>query len=126
MSYRQVSTFVAFLFFVLFVTLVLLPEIVYWLFRLQEYEIGNFLAKRAGVLFLGLSMLCFYSRNTKSIEVENTVALAVGTAMGAMALLGVYELVRGNAGPGILVAVFVEILIAALFSQLLFKNRIAA
>lgn len=126
MSYRQVSTFVAFLFFVLFVTLVLLPEIVYWLFRLQEYEIGNFLAKRAGVLFLGLSILCFYSRNTKSIEVENTVALAVGTAMGAMALLGVYELVRGNAGPGILIAVFVEILIAALFSQLLFKNRTAA
>jgi hypothetical protein len=126
MPHRQVSTLAALLFLVLFATLVLLPEIVYWLFRLQENELGDFLSKRAGVLFLGLSILCFYSRNTKSIEVENTVALSVGTAMGAMALLGVYELVRGNAGLGILVAVIVELSIAALFSRLWFKNRTAA
>lgn len=59
MHYRHVSSGVALLFFVLFVTLVLLPEIVYWLFQLQQNEVADFFARRAGMLFLGLSTLCF-------------------------------------------------------------------
>ncbi|MEP4249309.1 hypothetical protein [Tateyamaria sp.] len=118
MSFQQVSTIASLLFLLLFVTLVLVPEIVYWLFKMQGNELGDFLAKRAGMLFLGLSILCFYSRKTKSREVEKIVSLSVGTAMGAMALLGVYELFWGHAGLGILVAVFIEVLIAASFFRL--------
>ncbi len=114
MSYRHLCSAASLLFFILFATLIFLPEIVYWLFNIQGNELGDFLAKRAGVLFLGFSVLCFCSRNTTSKEVRHIVALSVGTAMGAMALLGIYELVRGNTGPGILVAVFIELAISIL------------
>lgn len=123
MSYKNFSTVVSILFFALFVTLVALPEIVYWLFGLQGNELGDFFAKRAGMLFFGLTILCFYSRNTKSKEAENLVALSVGAAMAIMALLGVYEFAWGNAGLGILLAVIIEVLIAVGFSRFWINNR---
>lgn len=115
MSFHSICSGVALLFLSLCVTLVALPEIVYWLFSLQGNDLGDFLAKRAGMLFLGLSVLCFLSRNSTNSEVKRIVAASIGAAMGAMALLGIYELVRGNAGLGILAAIFIEIAITALF-----------
>lgn len=125
MSYKQASSSVALLFLVLFIVLIFWPDIVYWLFQVEGNETADFLAKRAGMLFLGLSILCFHSRNTVSGEVVDLVALCVGLAMATMALLGVIELMRGNAGWGILVAVFIEVSIAALFYRLWFKNLTA-
>ncbi len=118
MSYRYLCIVFASLFFILCGTLIFLPGIVYWLFNIQGNALGDFLAKRAGILFLGFSILCFYSRNSQSKEVRQIVALSVGSAMGAMAVLGVYELFRGNAGPGILVAVVIEMTISILFFRL--------
>lgn len=115
MPYRNVCLAVALLFAALCLTLLFLPEIVYWLFQIQGNELGDFLARRAAVLFLGLAILCFCSRHSRSSEVRRLVALAVGTAMAAMALLGMYELIWGMAGPGILVAVSIESAIAGLF-----------
>lgn len=125
MSYRNVSSLAAVIFFVLFVTLISLPEVVYWLFSLQENELGNFLAKRASVLFLGFSILCFLSRNSSNSEVQHVVSVTVGSAMGAMALLGIYELAFGSVGAGILVAVFIEIIVSVLFFQCWKENEAA-
>ena len=115
MTYRMLSTGVALICITLCLTLMFAPTIIYWLFGLDGNALGDFMTKRAGVLFLGLAILCFASRNTTSPEVIQLVSLSLGVAMLVMALLGVFELARGNAGLGILLAVVAELIIAALF-----------
>ncbi len=122
MFYR-LSLAAAFLFGALSLTLIFLPEIVYWLFQLEGNTLGDLLGKRAGMLFLGLAILCFYARTSISPEVRSLVALAVASSMGGMAMVGLYELVWGMAGPGILVAVAIELTLAALYSAQWVENR---
>ena len=123
MSYRRTTTITSLIFITLFVALVLFPQVIYWLFNLQQNDVSDFLAKRAGMLFLGLAILCFYSRNTSSMEVEKLVSLSIATSMTAMAVLGIFEFLRGNAGPGIMVAVFAELVIALFFYRLWSAHR---
>jgi len=85
------------------------------LFQIQGNDLGDFLAKRAGVLFLGLTVLCYYSRNSYTAEVQDLVSLAVGLSMGVMAFLGIFEFTRGTVGSGIFLAVVIESTIAFLF-----------
>lgn len=123
MSFRLVASIVGVLFLVLSAVLILIPEVIYWLFEQDGNRLGDFLAKRAGVLFIGFSVFCLASRNTVSPEVVGIVALSIGTAMSAMAGLGFYEFINGNAGPGIMIAIVVEVIIAALFLRLWFDHR---
>jgi hypothetical protein len=118
MTFRTVSSATALIFLTLSVILVAAPQIVYWLFSLQGNDLGGFLAKRAGALFLGLSILCFLACNTSSPDIKRLVSVSVGSAMAAMALLGLYELAHGFAGPGILAAVLTETVIAASFLRI--------
>ncbi len=126
MSFRTLSMAAGLLFGVLCLTLIFLPQVVYWLFQLQGNDLGDFLAKRAAALFFGLTILCLYARNSVSIEAQHLVLLTVGAAMGAMALFGVYEFIRGAAGSGILMAIGIEITIAVTFLHRWFKTRTAA
>ena len=115
MSYRHLSIAASILFGCLCFALIVYPQIVYLLFQIQGNDLGDFLAKRAGVLFFALAILCFHSRNSHSAEVQGLVALTVGIAMGAMALMGLFEFFRGSVGAGIFVAIVIETAIALLF-----------
>lgn len=115
MSYRHLTTTASILFGTLCVILIFFPQIVYWLFQIQGNDLGDFLAKRAGVLFLGLTILCFYSRNSHTFEVQSLVALTVSFAMGGMAMMGIFEFFQGVVGAGIFVAIVIETGIALLF-----------
>lgn len=114
MAYKPLAVTVSILFGALSLALIFLPQVIYWLFNLQGNSLGDFLAKRAGILFFGLSVLCFHSRNTRSIEVQQLASLTVGVAMGCMALLGVVEFFRGHVSIGIFVAVTIEVVFALL------------
>ncbi len=115
MTFRQLCLSVSTVFFILCLTLAVTPHIIYWLFDIDSNDLGDFLAKRAGVLFLGLSLLCFHARASTSDEVRSLVSFAVGSSMAAMAVLGVYEFSRATVGAGIWVAITAEATIAALF-----------
>jgi hypothetical protein len=99
------------------------PGLVCWLFQIEGNSLGDFLAKRAAMLFAGLSMLSFLARQSQSAEVQRLVSASIGTAMGGMALLGVSEWIWGMAGPGILLAVAVELVIAGLCYKVLLALR---
>ncbi|MBO6637394.1 MAG: hypothetical protein JJ920_05610 [Roseitalea sp.] len=113
MSYRLTSSLTALIFLALCLVLIFVPQLIYWLFGLAGNTVSDFLAKRAAFLFLGLAVLCFAARNTHSTEVRGVVSLAVLASMGSMALLGMLELWRGHAGPGILVAIAAEVALCA-------------
>jgi hypothetical protein len=115
MSFQKLSSMVAIIFLILCVTLVVAPSIIYWLFGLEENTTGDFLAKRAGMLFLGLAVMCLLARRSQNIEVLQIVASTVGVAMGTMAMLGIFEFARGTSGAGIWVAIVAELLIVIAF-----------
>ncbi len=107
------------------VVLVFLPEIVFWLFGLQQNDVGDFLAKRAGVLFFGYSLLCFCTRNSTSSQLQAVVSLVIGATLALMAIMGIYEYARGYAGIGILVAVVIELLMAYVLTKHWVRTKFA-
>lgn len=111
LNFKTICSVIALMFLLLCLTLNFLPQLVYWLFAWQGNDLGDFMSKRAGMLFLGLSALCLLARDTTSNEVKRLLSASVGAAMAGLAVLGLFELMRGNAGWGILVAVVVEIAI---------------
>lgn len=115
MTFKQISSFSALLFATLGVLLFAMPSVIFWMFELQQHELGDFLARRAALLFLGLTVLCFLARNSQHHEVQRIVSVSMCVSMGAMAMLGAYEALRGYAGPGIWGAIFVEVCVSALF-----------
>lgn len=117
-SFRNAASIAALVFTALSLTLVAFTGVIYTLFSLPGNDLGDLLSKRAGALFLGLSILCFLSRGTSSSETKILVSASVGSSMFVMALLGIYELARGNVGLGILIAIAVELAIATIFARI--------
>ena len=115
MPFQTLSTITGTIFAALCVTLLFMPDLIFWLFGLEGNALGYLMGKRAAMLFLGLSLMCLMARNTASDEVMRLVALTVGGSMGAMAVLGLFELARGVMGPGVLLAVAVELAFVVLF-----------
>ena len=115
MTFQRICLAASFLYAILTAILFAFPEAVYFLFGLQGNELGDFLARRAGALFLGFSVLSFGARNTTSFEVKALVSISLASAMAVMAILGICELIRGFAGAGILVAISIETVLAGLF-----------
>lgn len=113
MFYRHFIRTAMFLFLALSLILVTYPQLVYFLFSLSQNGAADLLAKRAGALFLGFGVLCFLAQRSLNWETKRIVLVSIGTAMCAMALLGIYELLRGNVGIGILFAIVTESAIAA-------------
>ncbi|MEP3345923.1 MAG: hypothetical protein ABJN34_01915 [Litoreibacter sp.] len=94
------------------VILLFAPGIVYWLFGVEASETADFIARRTAMLFAGLSVLTFMTVDTESDELRQTVSLSMAVAMSGLAILGMFELLRGVAGIGMLVAVAAELFFA--------------
>lgn len=77
-------------------------------------EVG-IVSRRGAALFLGIGVMFFLARHAE--PGPSRVALSEGFAMGcvALAMLGVFELVRKRAGFGIVSAVVVELMLAFAF-----------
>lgn len=108
MTFRSINQAASLVCAILTVVLIFLPELIYLLFSLTGDAVGNFLAKRAGMLFLGLATLLYFSRNTEASSARSAISLGLAVAMGGLALLGAYEYFRGYAGVGIWLAIITE------------------
>jgi hypothetical protein len=82
------------------------------------------LGRRMGALYLGLAVIFFLARSVSAAR----TALCAGAAVtcSLLALLGVYERSVGHAGPGILVSIVLESLLALAFIWILATERKAA
>lgn len=108
MTFRTLNLVASLVCVVLAVLLIAIPEVIYFLFSLTGDAVGDFLAKRAGMLFLGFATLLFYSRNAETSSTRSAISLGLIVAMAGLAMLGAYEYFRGYAGIGIWLAVFTE------------------
>lgn len=107
--FKNISIAAALLFFSLSGLMIFYPPLIYWLFALEPHELGDFLARRAGVLFLGLGLLSFLTRNVQDNAIQRVIAISFGSMMLLMAVMGIYEFARGFAGIGIWFANLTEI-----------------
>ena len=122
MTYRTISTAVATLYATLAFVLLLSPGLVNWLFAVPGHATGDFMAKRAAMLFLGLAAIAFLSRDAAPSTARDAIAKGIAVAMIGLALASLYEFARGFAGPGICLAIVIEIVVSmAFFSTLRYE-----
>lgn len=95
--------------------LLLFPGLIYFLFNITGDPVGDFLAKRAAMVFLALAAICYASRNAAPSDARDAIALGIALGMTGLALTGLYEFLRGYVGIGIWLAIITEVTVAALF-----------
>jgi hypothetical protein len=94
--------------------------------QIQSTESVLLLSRRLGAVYLGLSVMFFLARSAPVSVVRTALSAGTAVAFSLLALLGVYELTAGHAGPGILVSVVIESLLAFGYIRILFTERRAA
>lgn len=117
LTYKQTSTAAAIVFLIVSLSLILVPDLIYWMFGLVGNPLGDFLALRAAMLFLGLAALCYFGRTAPPSELRSVVAASLCISLAALALAGVYEFMRGYAGPGIWLAIVIEVALCGAFAR---------
>lgn len=107
-SYKILSLCAATLWMVLSVCLLLVPDFIYWIFGIVGNDTADLMSKRAAMLFLGLSILAFMSRDEPTSTLRQSLIIAFGASMFGLMCIGIFEFIRGEAGFGIWLAILVE------------------
>lgn len=97
------------------------PQFLLTLWSVPTSDAAALVCRRSGALFAGIACMLFQLRHARPSPVRAAVANAVAVACSMLALLGGADFALGHAGPGILLAVAVEVTLAAAF--MLTKNR---
>ena len=111
MSRGALHALTAAFFGLLSVTLLVAPGLIWWTFGMEGGADAAVMGRRAAMLFAGLAVICAVSRH----EGGRAVPLGIAAAMGGLAVLGLAEWARGAVGPGIAVAVAVELALVLLW-----------
>ncbi|MEN0068476.1 MAG: hypothetical protein AAGA48_40520 [Myxococcota bacterium] len=77
-------------------------------FAVDQTASAEFISRRAAMLFLGIAVLAYGTRNVVATDARRAISAGFGVTMGALAALGTVEFVRGVAGPGIWPAIATE------------------
>jgi hypothetical protein len=123
-EYKNLSIGFAVLCGVLSFLLFLFPDFILWLFAVDTSEGARFISRRAGILFLGLGVISYASRNADHSVARQAICLGVAVCMILMAILGLFEFVRGFSGIGSFAPIVIEVFFAFGFFQVWRKNRI--
>lgn len=115
MSPTQLFRLTAYLAFALCAGLLIAPGLFVTLFGLEPSLGGEVMARRAGVLFAPIGLIYLQLGKSNDPQLRRALLSAGTVLMVPMGLLGLTELLLGRAGPGILVAVAVEAVLALLY-----------
>jgi hypothetical protein len=90
----------------------LAPQVLLSLWTVGFSEPVGLVCRRTAALFAGIGVMLFQLRHAAPSPVRSAVTTGLISACSLLALLGITELFLGHAGPGILLAVAVEIALA--------------
>lgn len=91
------------------------PQFLLALWSVEFSDATGLVCRRAAALFAGIGVMLFTLRHAAPSPARAAVSTGMIVACSILALLGVIELSLGHAGPGILLAVAVEVTLAAGF-----------
>jgi hypothetical protein len=122
-NFKNLSIITAVIAFVLFITMLLAPEVMFYLFQIPESESAIFMSRRAAILFLGIGLLSWLVRNATHSTSTQSIKMSFAIIMFGLFLLGSFEYIIGNAGIGIGLAIITELLLGVAYSKLWLSNR---
>ncbi|ALI04338.1 hypothetical protein C1Y08_24985 [Pseudomonas sp. FW306-02-F02-AA] len=116
-SFRTLSMFTAGLCFALALVWGFIPEVMLSIWSIGYSDATGLVARRSAMLFVALGVMFYQARNTPPSVSRSALSSGLVVAVFGLATLGVGEWLNGHAGPGILLAVAVEIALGLAFLQ---------
>ena len=124
MDFRFMASVSAVIAAVLAVMYLVFPGLVTWIFGLGDGgEVADFLSRRAGVLFLGFSVVLWSARQAQPGPARRAICLGAAVLTAVFAGLGAVEALRGFAHGLTWVVVALEMLLAVGFGRLLLRGE---
>ena len=99
------------------------PQLLPALWGVPYSEPVGLVSRRAAALFLGIGVMFLLARDAPPSRCRTALCAGFIVASSMLAVLGAFELATGNAGPGILLAVLVEVLFAFAFLLRLYREN---
>jgi hypothetical protein len=113
LTFRRLAISAAVICFVLSGTWLLVPNVLLELWAVEySYPVG-LIGRRSAALFLGVGVMFYLARNEQPSQSRQALAIGLSTGCLVLAALGVFEFTTDHAGLGILLAVVVELVLAA-------------
>jgi hypothetical protein len=122
-AYKTLSVTTASLCITLAIFLLLIPEPIFLIFGVAGNESAYFISRRASMFFVGYAAIAFLSRHEPPSASRQAIALGMGTSMLGFFALGLFELVRGFAKPGILLPMAAELFLALSYFSIWSKDK---
>ena len=122
-TYKILNMFTSVLFLYLFYVLLFDAASFFTDIEVDAGEAAYILARRASILMIGIAVLLFLSKNLQHSDARQMIILAATVIMLGFAIMGTYELARGNVGKGILTAIVVESIVGISYLIVFFSNR---
>ncbi|UUZ71467.1 hypothetical protein LP415_21060 [Polaromonas sp. P1(28)-8] len=110
LSFRRVAILIALSFFTVALTLMFAPNVLLAAWGLEFTPSVGVVCRRVAALFTGIAVMFFLARNAKSSPAPSALIMGLVVSCLMLAALGVFELSAGHVTPGILVAVFIEVM----------------
>ncbi len=107
----------------LFVFLLACPEPIFYLFNVAGNDSAYFISRRAAMLFLGFSVISWLSRNAPPSAARQAISLGIALSMSGLAILGIFEFIRGYAGGGIFLAVSAELFLTVTYFSIWLSDK---
>lgn len=79
LNYKTTSTYTALIAFTLFSILILFPEMLFWLFGIEQNNSALFVGLRMAMLFLGLAILLWVGKDSAHSESRQAISLSIAT-----------------------------------------------
>jgi len=87
--------------------------------RMASTAASLLIGRRLGAVYLGISVMLFLGRSAPPSDFRSAICAGMLMALAFLAGLGLFELKARRAGPGILVSVVLEIVLAVGFAWVL-------
>ena len=98
-------------------------EFVNGLFDVKGNESAYFISRRTAMFFLGYAVISYYSRNAQPSVNRQSISLGIALSMFGLAVLGLFEFIRGFVGGGIFLAIGAELFLAISYLSIWFSDR---
>jgi hypothetical protein len=115
LTFRPLATLTSLLFFGIAATWMFAPDSMLATWDVALSYPVELVGRRAAALYAGIGVMFFLARSTAPSPARSALAAGMVTACLLLAALGVFELVTGHAGAGILTAVLLEVALALAF-----------
>lgn len=123
MNFRNLSIITAIITFILGIGYIFFGTLVVGRWQIEITDSLLLVGRRAGSLYIGLSVIFFLSRNAPVSAARTAICTGTAIALALLAILGLYEYLSDNIASSILASIGLESLLAIGFARIVFMDR---